>query len=138
MEKTIFSYVCLLLCIYFLIGCKKDSSPTDVENKTNLITHSWKGYNYEIFTYQQSSRVVKDSVLSFEFKSDGSCTLSQITFSVMYLAGQWNFENGANNIHLTLNKQPSPTSEVLPIIELTTNRLMIGDTASHGYYLVPQ
>jgi hypothetical protein len=138
MKMIIFSYACLILCIGFLVGCKQDSSPTDVEKKTNLITHSWKGYNYEVVTYQQSSRIVKDSVLSFEFKSDGSCTLSQITFSVMYLVGQWNFENGANNIRLTLNKQPSPTSEVLPIIELTANQLIIGDTTSHGYYLVPQ
>jgi len=109
-----------------------------VENKTNLITRSWKGYHYGPITYEQTSHIFKDSVLYFEFKSDGGCTLSQMSFGVMYLAGQWNFENGSNDIRLNLSNYPNTTSGVLPILELSANRFIIGDTILNGYYLIPK
>ena len=72
----------LIICATLLFGCKESNSPTELETKNSLAARFWKGDNFEIFTYQDTSRVVKDIVIEYTFNKDGSCTLSQATYSV--------------------------------------------------------
>ena len=130
----IFSIICAVL----LFGCSESNSPTELETINNLATRSWKGDNFEIFTYQDTSRVVKDIVLEFTFNKDGSCNLSQATYSVSSISGQWHINSDGKSIVITLNRPTGKVTETLPIVELRSSHFTFGDTTSHGYSLVPR
>jgi hypothetical protein len=127
-----------IICASILFGCKETSSPTEIETKKSLVARSWQGDNYEIFTYHDSSRVVKDPVLEYAFNKDGSCALSQATYSVSSISGQWNINGDGKSIVITLNRPTGKVTETLPIVDVSSTRFIFGDTTSHGYSLVPK
>ena len=128
----------LIICASLLIGCNESNSPTELEAKSDLVARSWKGDNFEIFTYHDTSRVVKDIVIEFTFNKDGSCILSQATYSVSSISGQWSINSDGKSVVITLNRPNGKITDTLPIVELSSSHFTFGDTTYHGYSLVPR
>lgn len=127
----------LIISIILLTGCSDNETSAVVESPTSLAARSWKGQSYVRVTIGDSSRVMKDLVLLFDLKKDGTCTLSQASYSMSNVPGQWNIDTEGKHITLTLNRPPATVTEVLAIGELSSSRFIFGDTTMYGYSLVP-
>ncbi len=124
----------VLVTFIFIFGCSRTTSPTDLENKKDLITRAWKGENIFMIAVGDSFRKAGDLVLRFEFKNDGSYFLSQASFSHIGETERWQLEDNGSSIRLT---QDTIRNEVFLIVELNSSRFILGDTTSRGYSLVP-
>lgn len=127
----------ILTASCFHVGCNDTVAPAVPESKTALAARSWKGLSFARLTLGDTSRIVTDIVLLFDFKNDGTCTLSQASYSVSSISGSWNFDDNGNSISLTLKRPQATVTEILSIVELTPYRFVIGDTTVYGYSLVP-
>jgi hypothetical protein len=127
----------IIITLILLIGCKETDTATGVESKAALATRSWKGQSFTKLSIGDSSRVIKDIVLLFDFKNDGSCNLSQASYSVSSISGQWEIDNDGKNITLTMKRPQATVTEKLAIVDLTSSRFVFGDTTIYGYSLVP-
>ncbi|MFA6455642.1 MAG: hypothetical protein WCW40_02380 [Bacteroidota bacterium] len=133
--------VCLIIgsvVPFLLLSCDDEGSPAANALKTSLATRQWKGESFATLNIGGSSRVVKDVVLSFDFRNDGGCSLSQASMSVSSVAGEWRLENEGKNLILTLHRSFGTVTEYLTVKELTATRFVIGDTTVYGYSLIPQ
>ncbi len=126
-----------LVLLYFalIVGCTHDNSPTDSQNKTNLITRAWTGETFFTVTVADTARRFKDVVLLLEFKTDGTYFLSKISDSNPGKQGNWNLEEEGAKIKMSLDPAHP---DVFSIVELNSARFVIGDTNSYGYSLVPK
>ncbi len=122
----------VIFCL-FLIGCS-DSS-TDSQNKTDLITRSWRGEEFFLIPRNDSTFRGKDLVETLEFRKDGSYFLYQYTMSSMGEVGQWKLEENDNQLRLT---RKGTVSEVFSITQLNSTSFVLGDTNSRGYKLFPK
>lgn len=126
-------FVTILLFGMVCVACT-ESSPTDLEAKTEMLTRSWKGEEFFLITIDDSTFLGKDFVVTFDFSSDGSYFLYQYTMSSYGRIGQWKFEDQGGSISLSADHG---YSEVFDIRELTSSLFVMGDTNSRGYRLVP-
>ena len=107
------------------------------DTKTILAARLWKGESFILLSNGVTSQIIKDMVLRFEFKLDGSCSLSQASYSVTNVSGVWRLENNDSTIVFTLNRSVGTITETLPIKELSNSRFVFGDTTQYGYSLIP-
>jgi hypothetical protein len=121
----------LLSCLF--LGCSE--SPTDLENTRDLITRAWRGETFFTITVDDSSFVARDLVLRLEFMADGNYYLSRASNSSGGRVGRWNLEDNGRQVKFSID---TTYAEVFPIVVLTTTRLVLGDTTSRGYSLVPR
>jgi hypothetical protein len=126
----------LMLTLVFLgslfLGCSE--SPTDTQKTRDLIARAWKGETFFPVTVHDSLFVARDLVLRLEFMAEGSYYLTRASNSMGTRTGKWTLEDNGTQLRFFLD---STQTEVLPIVVLTTTRLVLGDTASRGYSLVP-
>jgi hypothetical protein len=115
-------------------GSCNQTSPTDLEVKKQLLTRSWTGEEFFLITTTDSTFRGKDFVATFDFRSDGSYFLYKYAMSSLGRTGEWALDEGGTRI--SLNEGQS-YSEVFPIRELTSTSLVLGDTGSRGYKLIP-
>jgi hypothetical protein len=127
----------ILISFILLIGCSDNETSAGIESSTALAARSWKGQSYVKLIIGDSSRVMKDLVLLFDLKKDGSCTLSQASYSMSNIPGQWKIDAEGKHITLTLNRPQATVTEILAIAELSSSRFVFGDTTMYGYSLVP-
>lgn len=127
----------ILAASCFHVGCNDTVAPAVPESKTALAARSWKGQSYVRLTFGDSSRIVKDIVLLFDFKNDGTCSLSQASYSMSSISGSWSIDDRGNSISLTMKRPQATVTEILSIVDLTPHRFVIGDTTVYGYSLVP-
>ena len=111
-----------------------ETSPTDLEVKTRMLVRTWTGEEFFTITRTDSAFLRKDYVATFDFRNDGSYFLFKYSMSGPGKVGQWKLEDNGNRISLA---EGESYSEVFPILELNTGSLVLGDTTSRGYSLVP-
>ena len=116
-----------------LLGCS--DSPTDIENTTNLITRVWKGESFSAVTIEDTLFLARDLITQLEFKKDGNYHVSRASNSTMTgRNGTWSLDGNGQRVKMFLG---ATHVEELPIILLSNTRLVLGDTTTHGYSLVP-
>ena len=130
--KKLSSFILLffILCCLFL-GCS--DSPTDIQDKTDLIIREWKGEEFFLIVVNDSTFTGKDFVETFEFKNDGSYFLYKYSMSSMGIIGQWVLEDDGDRIKFS---QDDANFDVFSIVELSPKSFVFGDTTLHGYKLV--
>jgi hypothetical protein len=138
MKNNRFIFFLFLFLFAMLPGCSESTSPAESVTTASLVTRSWKGESFILLTTGQTARIVKDAVIIFEFKKEGTCVLSQASWSISSVSGQWKLDNDDKNVVLTLNRPMGTVTEILPIKELNTTHFILGDTTVYGYSLVPQ
>ena len=111
-----------------------ETSPTDLEIKTRMLVRTWMGEEFFTITRTDSAFLRKDYVATFDFRNDGSYFLFEYSMSGPGKVGQWRLEDNGNRISLT---EGESYSEVFPIHKLNASSLVLGDTTSRGYSLVP-
>jgi hypothetical protein len=115
-------------------GCFDENSSTELQIKTIMLARSWTGEEFFVITVGDSSFRGKDFVERLSFTSDGGYFLYKYSMSGPGRTGQWSFEDTGNSLRLT---QDGVYSEVFPIRELSSTVLVLGDTNSRGYALMP-
>ena len=118
----------------FAPGCVDDSSQADTQTKVNMLTRSWHGEEFFIHTVGDSSFRRKDEVQEFSFASDGSYFLYKYTMSSMGKTGHWTLKNNGDSLRLT---DDATYSEVFFLRELSPSTMVLGDTNTRGYALIP-
>jgi hypothetical protein len=134
MKLKIFLILFSFLALVLTSGCSDQNSPSDVQNKANMITRSWAGDKFFTVSSGSTLRVAKDLVLLMEFKSDGSFQLVYAIDSGPGRGGNWKLEGDGNVIRLTSD---TLHSGIFTIVELSSSRFVFGDTSSNGYSLFP-
>lgn len=109
------------------------TSITDLEVKKQMLTRSWMGEEFFLIAARDSTLRAKDYIAIFDFRSDGSYLFYKYTMSSLD-SGQWRLEDDGNRLSLS---EGQGYSEVFPVRQLTSTSLVLGDTNSRGYKLVP-
>jgi hypothetical protein len=133
MKSISISLLLSFISLSFISGCSEKESLTDVQVKTNMITHSWMGEEYFTITVSDSSFRGKDFVETFVFRKDGSYFYYKYTMSSLGWIGKWNLEDNGNRLRLV---RDDTYSEEFPITYLSSTSFILGDTNSRGYNLV--
>ncbi len=130
--RTFIPALLIISCIVS-VQCSRDTS-NDVALRSRMLTRSWTGDEFLPHSVIDSSTHNKDFVATFEFKDDGSYFLYKFDMSGFGKTGVWKLENDGTAISLT---DDDNHAESFSIRELTSNSLVLGDTGTHGYRLVP-
>jgi len=134
MKLSIILILLSFITLCFVSGCSSQNSPTDVQNKANIITRSWSGDKFFTYLSGGTLRVAKEWIVLMDFKTDGGFQLIYAIDSGPGRWGNWNLEKDGNVIRLTSD---SLHTGVFSVVELSSSRFVFGDTSSSGYSLVP-
>jgi len=121
------------MIVLLQFGCS--DSPTEIESKTNLIARSWKGEEYFLISFEDTTSRGKDLVETLEFRKDGSYFFYKFSMSSMGIVGYWKLEENGKLLRLS---KDDTHSELFSITELNSTSFVIGDTNSRGYKLFPK
>jgi hypothetical protein len=123
-----------LLLLGLVCASCTETSLTDLEVKKQILTRSWTGEEFFLITASDSTFRGKDYVATFDFRNDGSYFFYRYSMSSLGRIGQWRLEDNGNRLSLS---EDQGYSEVFAVRELTSTSLVLGDTNSRGYKLVP-
>jgi hypothetical protein len=119
----------------FLVGCTDETSVGNLDDKVNLLARAWYGEEFSTITLSDTSFRAKDMVAELSFASDGSYHFYKYTMSASTgQNGRWAFASGGDSLKLT---RDTTYAETFSIRSLTLSNLVLGDTNSRGFALVP-
>jgi hypothetical protein len=123
-------FVIILSCFY--LRCS--DSPSAVQNQSSSIIGVWTGETFTAKIIADTIFIARDFVARLEFKDDSSYYLLLLSSSSGGQTGKWSLKDNGKKVKLSLD---TTYTEELPIVLLTATKLVLGDTTSHGYSLVP-
>jgi hypothetical protein len=108
-------------------------SEKDSDSKADMLTRSWHGEEFFTISRADTSFRIKDMVHELSFSKDGSYFFYKYTMSSMGRTGHWTLIAIEDSLRLT----DATMSEVFFIRQLSVSALILGDTNSRGFALVP-
>ncbi len=117
-----------------LCGSCNRSSPTAVETPEHLRIRTWSGVEFFLIAMSDTTIHGRDFVETFEFRSDGSYFYYKPSMSSLGRIGQWELNDHADTLTLSAG---DTYAEAFAIRSLTATALVLGDTLTRGYSLIP-
>ena len=118
-----------------LPACSDDPSPTGPVTRAKLLARYWSGDEFFMLNVESKQFRAKDLVQELTFASDGSYYFYKPSMStIVGRSGVWILENFGASLRLV---DQTGHSESFVIQELTSDALILGDTTSRGFALVP-
>jgi len=135
MKSKFISLLLVFVPLCFVPGCADDTPVGDSDNKVNLLTRSWYGEEFFTITLADTSFKAKDRVSELSFARDGSYHFYKNTMSSSTgQNGHWAFASGEDSLKLT---RDTIYAETFFLTSLTSSALVLGDTNTRGFALVP-